>query len=40
MKKVIKPKVEKEEYELEDKDYLLINAINELASAIRMLKLG
>lgn len=30
----IKPKVKKEEYELEDKDYLLIQAIRDLTIAI------
>ena len=33
--KPIKPKIEKEEYLLEDKDYLLITAIQDLTKAIR-----
>lgn len=33
----IKPKTIKEEYELEDKDYLLITAIKELTFAINRL---
>ena len=34
----IKPKIKKEEYELEDKDYLLIKAIQELIFEIRNMK--
>lgn len=33
--KPIKPKVEKDEYELDDEPYLLITAIQELTKAIR-----
>ena len=34
---VIKPIAEKEEYKLEDADYLLIKAIQELTRAIKLL---
>jgi len=36
----IKPTSEKDEYILEDKDYLLIKAIKELTYAIRNMKNG
>tara|TARA_R100001530_G_scaffold4916_1_gene6368 strand:- start:974 stop:1093 length:120 start_codon:yes stop_codon:yes gene_type:complete len=36
--KVIKPKNLKEEYELEDKDYLLIEAIKDLTNVLRGLR--
>jgi hypothetical protein len=37
-REIIKAKEEKEEYILEDKDFLLIEAINRLASAIEVLR--
>lgn len=37
MKELIKPTTEKEEYVLEDKDYLLIKAIQDLSNAINLL---
>jgi len=36
---VVKPKEEKEEYILEDKDFLLIKALQDLAAQIRRLAL-
>jgi len=36
---IIKPKTEKEEYLLEDKDYLLIKAIQDLTEALTKLRI-
>ncbi len=40
MNEIIKPTTEKAEYILEDKDYLLIKAIQELTMAIERLRLS
>lgn len=37
MKEVVKPKTPKEEYELDDADYLLIVALKDLTEAINKL---
>lgn len=39
MTEVIKPTTKKAEYLLEDKDYLLIQAIRDLTGAINMMRL-
>jgi hypothetical protein len=39
MKEIIKPTKEKEEYTLEDKDFLLITAIQDLTEQIKQLRL-
>jgi len=35
---IIKPKIKKDEYELEDSDYLLIRALQDLTNAIERLR--
>ena len=40
MNEIIKPTTDKEEYILEDKDYLLIKAIQELTTAIERARMS